>query len=195
MISATLLEQYGAIQCQLPKAVLLFSEGEEAQFYYQIISGAIKMVNFGDGKEFVQGIFEDGQSFGEPPFLARKPYPASAMTTRPTSLWRCNRSPFSQLLADHFDVHWQITQTLSERLVNKARLLERVAIEHAEERLLHYIDQLKNGQPIPVGQYAVPYTRQQLADLLGLRVETVIRTVKRLEQRGELTIRLGKIWR
>ena len=48
---------------------MLFSEDEVALSYYQIITGKVKMVNFGDGKEFVQGIFRGGQSFGEPSFL------------------------------------------------------------------------------------------------------------------------------
>ncbi|GAB3745701.1 Crp/Fnr family transcriptional regulator [Spirosoma pomorum] len=195
MVPPDLLKQYGAVQLHLPKAAMLFSEGDEAQFYYQIITGEIKMVNFGDGKEFVQGIFSDGHSFGEPPFLVGKCYPASALTTQPTSLWRCTRHQFQQLLAAHFDVHWHITQLLSERLLNKARVLEQLAIKEAQERLLSYIDQLKGQHGQPNQPYAVPYTRQQLADLTGLRVETVIRTIKRLERNGDVSIQSGKIWR
>ncbi len=195
MIDPSLLRQYGAVEIHLPKAVLLFSEGENALFYYQIIAGEVKTVNFGDGKEFVQGIFCAGQSFGEAPFLVQKPYPASALTTKPTTLWRCNHPQFEQLLRDHFDVHLTFTQTLSERLLNKALVLEQLAIEVAEERLLHYIDHLKPPNSLSVLDYEVPYSRQQLADMLGLRVETVIRTVKRLEQRGKVSIRGGKIWR
>ena len=86
MIAEYLLEHYGAVRLHLPKATILFSEGEQALFYYQIITGEVKMVHFGDGKEFVQGIFKDGQSFGEPPFLVGKRYPASAMATHPTVL-------------------------------------------------------------------------------------------------------------
>ena len=154
------------------------------------------MVNFGDGKEFIQGIFKDGQSFGDPPFLIGKPYPANALTTQPTTLWRCNRPNFEQLLRDHFEVHWLLTQTLSERLLNKALVLEQIAIEEAEDRLLHYIDRLKTRNSPPVGGgFEVPYTRQQLADLLGLRVETVIRAIKQLERHQKLAIREGKIWR
>ena len=195
MIAESLLEHYGAVRLHLPKATILFSEGELALFYYQIITGEVKMVNFGDGKEFVQGIFKDGQSFGEPPFLVGKRYPASAMATHPTVLWRCNRPSFEQLLRDHFDVHWAFTQTLSERLMNKALVLEQLAIAEAEERLLHYIDHLKTQNSPLVGEFEVSYTRQQLADLLGLRVETVIRAVKRLEQLGKVAIREGRIWR
>ncbi|WP_410566021.1 helix-turn-helix domain-containing protein, partial [Bacillus sp. SIMBA_033] len=37
-------------------------------------------------------------------------------------------------------------------------------------------------------------TRQQTANLLGMRVETVIRTVKKLEDRDVIKIRSGKIY-
>ena len=79
--------------------------------------------------------------------------------------------------------------------MNKALVLEQLAIEEAEERLLHYIDHLKTQKSPNSGEFEVSYTRQQLADLLGLRVETVIRAVKRLEQLGKVAIREGKIWR
>lgn len=196
MIPDDLLKQYGAVQRHYAGGVMLFSEGETARHFFQLVKGAVKMVNFGDGKEFIQGLFTDGQSFGEPPFLIGKPYPASALTTAETVLWQCGRPQFFQLLRDHPDVHLQLTQTLSERLLNKARVLEQIAIEAADERLLHYLDHLKARQPPPPGQaFEVPYTRQQLADLMGLRVETVIRALKRLEKSGHVRIVRGKVVR
>jgi CRP-like cAMP-binding protein len=38
-----------------------------------------------------------------------------------------------------------------------------------------------------------PFTRQQLADMTGLRVETVIRTVKKMEKEGKLCLEGHKI--
>ena len=43
-------------------------------------------------------------------------------------------------------------------------------------------------------QFCIPYTRQQIADMTGLRVETVIRTVKKLQREGKLEIRQHKIY-
>ena len=37
-------------------------------------------------------------------------------------------------------------------------------------------------------------TRQQIADLTGLRVETVIRVIRNLHMSGKLTIKHGKIF-
>jgi CRP-like cAMP-binding protein len=40
----------------------------------------------------------------------------------------------------------------------------------------------------------IKLTRQQIADMTGLRVETVIRTIKQLEEKGEVTIEKGKVY-
>ena len=42
-------------------------------------------------------------------------------------------------------------------------------------------------------QFVVPFTRQQLADMTGLRVETVIKTIKKLEADQSLSIKNHKV--
>ena len=42
--------------------------------------------------------------------------------------------------------------------------------------------------------HRVNLTRQQIADMTGLRVETVIRTIKNLEHKGDLVIDKGKVY-
>ncbi|MBO6183854.1 MAG: helix-turn-helix domain-containing protein, partial [Chryseobacterium sp.] len=41
--------------------------------------------------------------------------------------------------------------------------------------------------------FQIPLTRQQMANLTGLCVETVIRTLKKMERDGKLLIENGKI--
>lgn len=40
----------------------------------------------------------------------------------------------------------------------------------------------------------IPFTRQEIANMIGIRVETVIKYVKVLEKSGELRILKGKIF-
>ena len=40
----------------------------------------------------------------------------------------------------------------------------------------------------------IPYTRQQIADITGLRVETVIRTIKRMKEMEKIKIINHKIY-
>ena len=62
MVSEALLTEFGAKKVSFDKGEIVFKQGDLAKYYYQIFKGSVKMSNFNDeGKEFVQGIFTDGQ--------------------------------------------------------------------------------------------------------------------------------------
>ncbi len=193
-IPFALLERYGASLLSLDKHQILFEQGDAALFFYVLQSGSVKMSVYNDkGREFIQGTFTAGQSFGEPPFFCRSPYPATATAVEPGAVWRCGYEKFVRLLAENPQVHLLLTETLCRRLVYKSMMLSEIAVEEAEHRLrtiIEYFRKNDGGQSAP---YRVPFTRQQLADMTGLRVETVIRTVKGMEEAGLLTIARGKI--
>jgi CRP-like cAMP-binding protein len=193
LITSDLLMHYGAEALKIRENELLFSQGDKAQFFWQVARGKIKMTAYSEqGREFVQGYFTAGQSFGEPPFFAEADYPASAYAVEDSIVWRLKRENLLQLLKEHFDIHIGLVKALSERLIYKSMMLSEVAIEEAEHRLRMLIRYLAR-QAEPEDDYVVPLTRQQLADMTGLRVETVIRTIKNLETKGYLTIRKRRI--
>jgi CRP-like cAMP-binding protein len=66
--------------------------------------------------------------------------------------------------------------------------------EHRVLKLIDYFKTKKNKLP-KESTYMVEITRQQIADLTGLRVETVIRAIKSLEKKGEVTINDRKVYR
>ncbi|MFA5834410.1 MAG: Crp/Fnr family transcriptional regulator [Bacteroidota bacterium] len=190
MINESLLTQYHATIISLRKGGMLFQQGELSTSFYIVKSGKIKMSNYSeDGREFVQGYFTAGQSFGEPPFFSKGSYPASAAATEKTEVWKVGYNDFLQLLKDNFPIHLEITKTLGTRLVYKSTMLSELAIEEAEHRLLTLIRYLVDHEA-PYGKTSVKlsFTRQQLADMTGLRVETVIRSIKSLEQKRQLEI-------
>jgi CRP-like cAMP-binding protein len=195
MIPDELWRAYGARIVHLSKGETLFDQGSTASSFYQVKSGRVKMVSYNDqGREFVQGLFTDGQSFGEPPFFNVVPYPAAATAVADSDVWTCGRPAFLRLLAEHPDVHLELTKVLSGRLVYKSMMLAEIAVEEAEHRLATLIEYLRGTDPAGTTHaYRVPFTRQQLADMTGLRVETVVRTIKAMEQRGALEIEDGKI--
>ncbi len=198
MIDTELLKKYGATEKNYTKNQVVFNEGATPNYYYQVISGEIKMNNINElGKEFIQGIFSAGRSFGEPPLLSNYKYPASAVTTQASVIIRLAKDAFLKLLKENPEVHLQVTQTLSERLYYKAIMATEIASSEADQRILTLIDYLKNSIYKIEGNYTyeVELTRQQIADLTGLRVETVIRTVKKLAQQGTVKITKGKIYR
>jgi CRP-like cAMP-binding protein len=195
MISDALWMKYGARVVRLAKGETLFDQGTTASSFHQVKSGRVKMVSFNEqGREFVQGMFTEGQSFGEPPFFNDVPYPAAAVAVVDSEVWRCGRDLFLRLLAEHPMIHLELTKVLSGRLVYKSMMLAEIAVEEAEHRLTTLIEYFRSTDPAGTVQpYRVPFTRQQLADMTGLRVETVVRTIKAMEHQGALEIADGKI--
>ncbi len=194
-IPADLLERYGASVLQLDKDQVFFQQGDQALFFHVVRTGRVKMTVYNEkGREFVQGYFSEGESFGEPPFFSQGIYPASAVAVEPSTIWRCGYQEFLALLAAEPDVHLGLTRTLCKRLVYKAMMLGEVAVEEAEHRLQTLIAYFQARQGEQSEPFKVPFTRQELADMTGLRVETVIRTIKGMEERGVLKIRRGKIF-
>lgn len=195
MIPDELFVKHAARVVELRKGETLFDQGGTATSFYQVRTGRVKMVSYNEqGREFVQGLFTEGQSFGEPPFFNDVPYPASAIAVVDSEVWTCGRAAFLRLLAEHPAIHLELTKVLSGRLVYKSMMLAEIAVEEAEHRLATLIEYLRGTDPAGAApHYRVPFTRQQLADMTGLRVETVVRSIKAMEQRGALEIEDGKI--
>lgn len=198
MIKETLLLDFGAENCSYQKNAIIFSEGQHADYYYQVLSGEVKMNNYTeDGKEFIQSIFSAGRGFGEPPLFADFTYPANAEAITNAELLRLKKESFFKLLEAHPEIHLEITKALSLRLHYKAIMAKELSHEEPGHRILRFLDYLKHDVYDLKKPYTfeVDLTRQQIADLTGLRVETVIRTTKKLAETGDLKLKKRKIFR
>ncbi len=196
MIDGHILEQYGAKKVNVPKDAFLFNEGEKALFYWQVAEGTVKMINYtANGKAFIQGMYNAGESFGEPPLFADITYPSNAVAETDVEVWKLSKSSFIKLLSADFDLHMEMTKILSKRIHYKAIILKEISSQSPKHRLITLIDYLKKGAASEKGYYEVPYTRKQLAEMTGLRVETVIRNIKALEKAGYVMIKKRKVYR
>lgn len=195
MIPETLLLEFDAQEITFAENDFVVKEDSSVSFFYQIKTGSVKMFNLNeDGKEFVQGIFSDGESFGEPPLFGDFGYPAAAVATQKSILYRLPKQKFLQLLEENFELHLKVTSNLSKRLAYKAMIMKEISVHSPEHRILTLVDFLKEKEGLS-SKFMVSLTRQEIANLTGLRVETVIRAVKQLERNGEIEIIHRKIYR
>jgi CRP-like cAMP-binding protein len=196
IISRELLKKYKAHFFETQKDELIFPEDEPASYYFQVITGTIKMSSYSEnGQEFIQGIFKAGQSFGEPALFGDFFYPNNAIATEKSQIARLPKDIFLRLLWENPDIQLKFLALLSNKLRYKAILLKEISSyypDHVIMTLLEYIRD--NSSERDKSHFYIPYTRQQIADMTGLRVETVIRTVKKLQKEGKLEIREHKIF-
>lgn len=198
MIAIDLLEKYGALKKSFDKNETIFEKGNLPMYYYQVISGEVKMNNYNDdGREFIQGIFYKEQSFGEPPLFLNQNYPANAITVEDSIVIALSKNSFMKLLEENPKIGIKMIEIFAQRLLYKSVMAAEMSTQEPEHRILKLIDhgityfKFKKDE----NGYLIKFTRQQIGDLTGLRVETVIRTIKMLEKKGVLKIINRKVYR
>jgi len=196
MIDTHLLLEKGATYRHAEAGEIIFNEGAPATFYYQLVSGRVRWSHFDDnGKEVLHRIVEAGEAFGEFPLFDGEPYAASAVADSPCTILRLGAAAFHELLAEHPDIHFAFSKSLVSHLRFKFFLFNALAKNNPQTALVELIDYFnRHGQLICKDCNRLMVTRQQLANMLGLRVETVIRAIKQLQQEDKLCIVKGKVF-
>lgn len=196
MLDIDTLVVWGANYKKVPAGGIIFQEGIHCSFYYQLVSGKVRWVNINDdGKEFIQTIIEPGECFGELPLFDDEPFAATAIADEDSVIIRLHRSVFHQLLKETPELHFAFTKLLTQRLRFKFLILKELANHNPENSISTLFNYFKQSQKnICTKCNRIKLTRQQIADMTGLRVETVIRTIKNLQSKGQLIINKGKVY-
>lgn len=196
MIDEKLLVSWGGTYRILEKNETLFSEGTECLFYYQLVEGQLKWVNItDDGKEYLQRLINPGESLGEIPLFDGGSYVSSSIALVKSTVIRLPKSSFQDLLKDHPEIHFELTKRLAQYLRFKFFLVKEMTSNEPEKLVVAVLNYLKDTQQyVSLDDHLVHLTRQQIADLTGLRVETVIRVIRNLHVEGKLKIENRKVF-
>ena len=196
MIDIDVLLAYGAVYKKVKKGEVIFAEGSTCSFYHQLVEGKVRWANIDEeGREFIQTFVEPGECFGELPLFDEGPYAATALAEDDSILIRLHISVFHKLMAEDSKLHFAFSRLLAHRVRFKFLLLKAIAHNDPEQRistLLNYLKKEKKNFCTKCNQLKL--TRQQIADMTGLRVETVIRSMRHMHERGELLIEKGKVY-
>lgn len=187
---------WGAAYKKVAAGEFIFHEGAECSFYYQLVSGKVRWMNINDdGKEFIQTIIEPDECFGELPLFDGEPFAANAVADEDSVIIRLHRSTFEQMLKENPELHFEFSSLLAQRLRFKFLILKELANHNPENSISTLLNYFKQTQKnICTKCNRIKLTRQQIADMTGLRVETVIRTMKSMQSRGTLQIIKGKVY-
>ena len=178
-INLDLLFSWGAIAKEYKKNDIIFCEDEMALFYYQIIEGSVKMFNSNDdGKEFTQGYFCNGQSFGEPPLIIEETYPSTAIAFQDSKIIKLSKDKFLKILDEYPTIQKKLLVLLANRIHSKAKTSKDIINQKPEFRIIAFLNAHKGNRN--GAKELVPFTRQEIANFTGLRVETVIRVFSKM---------------
>ncbi|WP_415327258.1 Crp/Fnr family transcriptional regulator [Chryseobacterium sp. MMS23-Vi53] len=173
----------------------IFNEGDIPNFYYQIVSGEVKLNNYSEeGKEIIQTLLEDGQSIGESLLFIDKLYPMNAIAITECSVLKLSKPIFLNLLKLNPEICQDMNAFLAQRLYFRTVMTQNLYSQSPAFKLKNLMDYLKSFQDDKTPYtFTIPLTRQQMASLTGLCVETAIRTIKTMERNNLLKIKDRKI--
>ena len=167
----------------------IFWDGDAPEWFYIVAEGKVKVLKHSSlGKEFIIAFFGPGEMFGEVAVFENKPYPASAQAVTETKVVGVKRDDFLSFLANRPQVALRIISVLAGRLRDAQGRLRDFAGERVEQRLASVLLMLsaKLGPTLP-------FTRQEIADMVGTTTETAIRVMSHLKDRGIIRSVRGKV--
>lgn len=196
IISEEILFKHGAVLQDFAQDEFIFKEEGRSRYYFQIRSGVVKLNNFfEDGKEFVHGFPYEGHCFGETYLFTDKRYAVNAIAVTDCTVLKLDKEVYLDLLHHHPQIFFKVSRYSAERLHFRYVISSFLAILDPQIKIRKLLDHLKGYYGYKEKySFPVPFTRYQLASLTGMRVETLIRTVKKMEKLNILKIDNTKIY-
>lgn len=159
----------------------IFSDGDDAAYSYKVVSGAVRLVKLmADGRRHVAGFQLAGDLFG----IEWGPtYALTAEAVTDAVLIRYARSHLERLGEERADVRRQLAERLQSDLRDAREHLVSLGCQTARERVASFLMLLARRVDAGEGEAIdVPMGRQDIADYLGLTIETVCRTLTELKE-------------
>lgn len=191
-----LLHSIGAAEQNYKPGDYIFREGGSPQFYFQLVNGDVKLNNYNSsGKEFIQSILSSKDPVGEYMLYTEKMYPMNAVAITNCTIIKLCSNKLLHYLDQNPNLYVDLCKSLSKHLYRKFVLMQKISCHSAIERLKEVLELMKqeHGNTTTPFTFEVPMTRQQLASLTGLCVETTIRAIKKMEREKIVRIANRKI--
>jgi CRP/FNR family transcriptional regulator len=179
-------------ELHLAPRTLIFPEGQEAESVFQVITGVVMLYKLlPDGRRQIVEVLGDGDVFGFSPASVRNCTAETLAATRCTAFERTavERSP---LLFNRLSGH--LCGQLSALHDHTVLLGRKTAMERIASFLMRCVPGRGGyGCPGPRpgdddASVRLTMTRQEIADFLGLTIETVSRSLTKLRSAGVVSI-------
>jgi CRP/FNR family transcriptional regulator, nitrogen fixation regulation protein len=159
----------------------IFAEGETADYVYQVISGAVRTSRMlRDGRRQIDEFHFAGDYIALEPCEIHR-VTAEAMTDASVRMIR--RRALSELVAKRGDAALALFRLTAETLQRSQDHVMMLGRRPAIERVAGFLLDIAE-RTHAAAEFDVPMSRQEMADYLGLTIETVSRTLTILQDDG-----------
>jgi CRP/FNR family transcriptional regulator, nitrogen fixation regulation protein len=177
------LQLMGAV-ISYPRNSEIFGENEPADYLYKVVSGSVRTYKIlSDGRRQVGGFYLRGEIFG---LEFADAHALSAEAISDAKVLVVKRSAINALANRDAAIARQLFG-LTGRELSRAQDRILLLIKSAQERVASFLLEMA-GRVVPGAAIELPMSRQDIADYLGLTIETISRTLTALESAGTIDL-------
>jgi len=177
-----------AVARDFAKGETFIEEGDSASDFFNVTRGTVKLYKLmPDGRQQVTGFAGPGHFLG---LAVSSTYAFSAEAIEQTRVCRFSRPKLRELLHDFPALEERLLQTACNELVAAQEQMLLLGRKTARERVASFlIARLESTIPCrpPSDTIDLPMTRSEIADYLGLTIETVSRTLSKFKAEKRIT--------
>jgi CRP/FNR family nitrogen fixation transcriptional regulator len=164
----------------------IIHEDDPADHVYEVVSGTVctcKMLR--EGRRQIAGFYFAGDIFGLES-VKQHSVAAQAITNAKVRIFK--KRALTALASSNFEVADRLLALTTRELARKQDHLLLLLSTTAEERIVYFLIDMFQRASLAEGLIVLPMFRKDIADYLGLTIETVSRTLSDLERRGAIEI-------
>lgn len=180
----------------------LFALGQQAEYFYVVISGQIKLFRVSqDGNEKIIDLLDAGRLFAEAVmFMNPIRYPVNATALRPTTLYAFRNQTYLSLLRQSNDLCFVLLGDLSMRLHILLNEIDQLTLQNATYRVVDYLLECLPDAHTESVVIDLDIPKQVIAARLSITPETFSRILRAMANEGIITIHgktlgIHDIWR
>jgi CRP-like cAMP-binding protein len=162
----------------------IYGENEKAEYIYKVLSGSVRTYKvLNDGRRQIGAFYLPGDLFG---LEIGDVHAFSAEAVADTKVLVIKRNAVSSLADRDPEIArqlWNMTARELQRAQNHIMLL----IKTAQERVAGFLLEMAT-RSTSANEIDLPMSRQDIADYLGLTIETVSRTLTQLENAAAIAV-------
>lgn len=167
-----------------PRNSEIFGENEPADYLYKIVSGSVRTYKIlSDGRRQIGGFYLPGDIFG---LEFADEHTLSAEAISDAKVLVVKRSALNTLAGRDASVAQQLF-TLTGRELHRVQDRILLLIKSAQERVASFLLEMSE-RASQNNTIELPMSRQDIADYLGLTIETVSRTLTSLETAAAIEV-------
>ena len=176
-----------SVRIRAGKGETVFSEGEEAAYSYKVVSGGVRLCKYTqDGRRQIADFALPGDHFG---YQGAERHTHTAEAIGDTIVLAYPNGQLERLGEMIPDFGKYVRALLTQSLLSAQQHLVVLGRQSAKERVVSFLLLLaERSDACPGDRLELPMSRQDIADHLGLTIETVSRMIGELKREGLIVV-------